>query len=185
MATLTTSVSQVYEGTATTTTKIVGYNNKLNYVARYSFKTDSMGASKVSWELGRNSVGGGTRPPLRWYITTSASSHINAGASTTTHHGSVAVKNAEGYDVFSGGAETVLVPNTTHYLWIFPNTTTYGFYYLGDTAKATVTTSGGAGLVYIDNGTSFDAYQVHIDNGSSWDLYMPYIDNGSGWDLYS
>ena len=50
---------------------------------------------------------------------------------------------------------------------------------------ATVTTSGGAGLVYIDNGSKWETYQVYIDNGSSWDLYMPYIDNGSSWDLYS
>lgn len=38
------------------------------------------------------------------------------------------------------------------------------------------------GLVYIDNGSSWDAYQVFIDNGSSWDQYIPYIDNGSSWD---
>ena len=38
------------------------------------------------------------------------------------------------------------------------------------------------GLVYIDNGSTFEAYQVFIDNGSSWDQYIPYIDNGSGWD---
>lgn len=41
------------------------------------------------------------------------------------------------------------------------------------------------GLVYIDNGSSLEAYQCYIDNGSSWDLYAPYIDNGSSWDLYS
>lgn len=40
-----------------------------------------------------------------------------------------------------------------------------------------------SGLVYIDNGTKFDAYQCYIDNGSSWDLYAPYIDNGTGWDI--
>lgn len=40
------------------------------------------------------------------------------------------------------------------------------------------------GLVYIDNGSSWDAYQVYIDNGSSWDRYIPYIDNGSSWDMY-
>ena len=39
------------------------------------------------------------------------------------------------------------------------------------------------GLVYIDNGTTFVAYQVYIDNGTSWDLYIPYIDNGSSWDM--
>ena len=40
------------------------------------------------------------------------------------------------------------------------------------------------GLVYIDNGTSFEAYMVYIDNGTSWDLYVPYVDNGSSWDMY-
>lgn len=39
------------------------------------------------------------------------------------------------------------------------------------------------GVVYIDNGTSFVAYQVYIDNGSSWDLYMPYIDDGTDWTI--
>ena len=39
------------------------------------------------------------------------------------------------------------------------------------------------GLVHIDNGSSFDAYEVYIDNGSSWDRYVPYIDNGSSWDI--
>lgn len=184
MATIETSKSQVYEGTSAVTTKIVGYNGGKNYVARYSFKTDSMGASKVSWEIGGNSVGGGTRPSLRWYITTSSNSHINAGASTNIYHSTVEVKNTNGYDVFYDSADAVLLPNTTYYLWIFPNTTAYGFYYLGGTDKATVTTSGGAGLVYIDNGTKFEAYQCYIDNGSSWDLYIPYIDNGSSWDMY-
>lgn len=41
------------------------------------------------------------------------------------------------------------------------------------------------GLVYIDNGSGWDAYEVYIDNGSSWVKYMPYIDNGSSWDLYT
>lgn len=40
-----------------------------------------------------------------------------------------------------------------------------------------------SGFIYIDNGTSFDAYQVYIDNGTSWDLYIPYVDNGSSWDM--
>jgi len=37
------------------------------------------------------------------------------------------------------------------------------------------------GLVYIDNGSSFAAYQAFIDNGSSWSQYKAYIDNGSSW----
>lgn len=57
---------------------------------------------------------------------------------------------------------------------------------------ASVTVSGAieipeeyAGLIYIDNGTSFDAYLVYIDNGTEWERYIPYIDNGISWDLCS
>lgn len=39
-----------------------------------------------------------------------------------------------------------------------------------------------SGLVYIGNGSSYDAYEVYIGNGTSWDKYIPYIGNGSSWD---
>ena len=48
----------------------------------------------------------------------------------------------------------------------------------------TLTPTTGRGLVYIDNGSGWDAYQVYIDNGNSWDRYIPYIDNGSSWEQY-
>lgn len=46
-----------------------------------------------------------------------------------------------------------------------------------------VASSKALGLVYIFNGSSFDAYQVYIYNGSSWDLYRPYVYTGSSWEL--
>ena len=39
------------------------------------------------------------------------------------------------------------------------------------------------GVVYIANGSSFDAYEVYIANGSSFDRYIPYIANGSSFDV--
>lgn len=48
----------------------------------------------------------------------------------------------------------------------------------------TVTYDSDDGVIYIDNGTTFEAYQIYIDNGTGWDLYIPYIDNGSSWDSY-
>ena len=39
------------------------------------------------------------------------------------------------------------------------------------------------GVIYIDNGSSFDMYEIYIDNGTSWDQYEAYIDNGSSFDL--
>jgi hypothetical protein len=41
------------------------------------------------------------------------------------------------------------------------------------------------GVIYIDNGASFDAYQIFIDNGTSLDEYIPYIDNGTDFDICS
>lgn len=38
-----------------------------------------------------------------------------------------------------------------------------------------------SGVVYIDNGTTFEPYLPYIDNGSTWDLYMAYIDDGTEW----
>lgn len=36
-----------------------------------------------------------------------------------------------------------------------------------------------SGLVYIANGSSFDAYEVYIANGTTFERYMPYIADGS------
>lgn len=42
-----------------------------------------------------------------------------------------------------------------------------------------------SGVVYIDNGTTFEPYLPYIDNGTSWDLYLMYVDNGTSWDVIS
>lgn len=63
---------------------------------------------------------------------------------------------------------------------------TSGRSYTVSTKNVTIkSVAGRSGLVYIDNGSSIEAYQCFIDNGSGWDQYMPYIDNGSSWDLCS
>lgn len=42
-----------------------------------------------------------------------------------------------------------------------------------------------SGVVYIDNGDTFEPYLIYIDNGTSFDLYLAYIDNGTSWDIIS
>lgn len=39
------------------------------------------------------------------------------------------------------------------------------------------------GVIYIANGSKFEAYEVYIANGSGWDKYVPYIANGSKFDI--
>lgn len=172
-------------GTEESASQIVGYANSKNRVVRFTFQTGTVGASSVSWYVEDNYFADGTQPGLRWYVGTSATSHVNAGASTTTYTGTVTATNKSGEYHFSGSANVALLPNTTYYLWIFPSVAKYGYYNLSEVPATNVTTSGGAGLVYIDDGSSLSAYQTYIDNGSGWDLCMPYIDNGSSWDLYT
>lgn len=42
-----------------------------------------------------------------------------------------------------------------------------------------------SGVVYIDNGVSFDPYLAYIDNGMGWDLYLVYVDDGTTWHIIS
>lgn len=65
-----------------------------------------------------------------------------------------------------------------------PNSESYTPGSASASGSMTLTPTAGQGLVYIDNGSGWDAYQVYIDNGSSWDRYIPYIDNGSSWEQY-
>lgn len=184
--TITTSTAKCFDGKSSTTLFILGINGGRNCVARYSFTTGTGGANSVSWSLTNNYDSGyGTMPPLRWYIGTSDSSHIDAGADKTTYHGDVTATYYGGSYIFSGEADVVLLPNTTYYLWIYPNTTAYGFYNLGNKQTVTLETYGAAGLVYIDSGKGFEAYQIYIDNGTKWELYMPYISNGSKFELFT
>ena len=80
----------------------------------------------------------------------------------------------------------VLKPNTTYYfyLWGYNSAVAEGLM-LGINTIAnhiiTVTYEINA-VIYIDNGSSFDAYEIWIDNGSTWEQYAAYIDNGSSWD---
>lgn len=42
-----------------------------------------------------------------------------------------------------------------------------------------------SGVVYIDNGNTFEPYLAYIDNGTGWDLYIAYVDNGTDWVIIS
>jgi hypothetical protein len=77
-----------------------------------------------------------------------------------------------------------LLPNTTYYLVMWSTTYQQSNAVLVNFADSiSITVGYNVGLVYIDNGSGFEAYQCYIDNGSSWDLCIPYIDNGVSWDM--
>jgi len=145
--------------------------------ARYSFTAPDVGASSVSFSLTGWYLSTGNYNALRFFIGTSATSHMDAD-STYEYTGNLTVDSTN--KVISGSANVLLLPGKTYYLWVFPSEAKYGIYGC-DNATATITTSGAGGLVYIDNGSALEGYMVYIDNGSKWDMYIPYLDTGSSW----
>lgn len=193
MATISLSNPQYYKNGTSGVSAIVGKEGSDGEVARrivrYEFTSPAEGASHITFSLvyaallSKSSI-----KPLRFYIGTSSTSHSSAGGDAE-YTGVVSATQYQSYAdcyVFSGEASIILAPNTLYYLWIFPSTDEGWCYYNAATITSlTLTTSAGAGLVYIGNGKNFDAYQIYIDNGTSCDLYMPYIDNGKSWEVYT
>ena len=79
---------------------------------------------------------------------------------------------------------TGLEPSKTYYLmlWAYNQTGVELLEVNSAWGSYSVTLRYNGGVVWIDTGSKFEAYQCYIDNGTSWDLYIPYIDNGSSWD---
>lgn len=126
MASITLSSPAFFRNGVGGASSVVGVESKLNRVARYSFVAPATGANAVSLSFAGMWFGNGTRPDsFRFYIGTDSNSHINAGADTACT-GTLAVDS--GGTVFSGAADILLLPSTTYYLFVFPNTATFGWY---------------------------------------------------------
>lgn len=186
---ITTSTVQVFQGGTPVPQYVVGYASATNWVARYSFSVGSTGANAVSWTLLNNYLAGGSLTAgLEWQINTSPSSYANANGSSSSYPaaGNVSIVDLGGgsYQFSGSSGSLLLLPNTTYYLWIFPKTTTYGYFNLTQLQKASVTTSGAAGIVYICVNGVFYTYQPYVYTGSAWEMVIPYVANGSTWIMY-
>lgn len=180
-----------YSGEVNTSISLAGYLTG-NRVMQYTFTSPATGATEFSVSITGVSMYSSSYPSLRFYLTDSPTSHINAGTNTTEYDGEL-IRAAAGagekgqHKYTSNVVQKLLLPNTTYYLYIFTaNTYARSAYFPYDglqytTDLATITVEGGAGLVYIDT----VPHQAYIDNGTSWDLYMPNADNGTSWDLLS
>lgn len=180
---ITTGAALYYKNGSSGVSAVVGYESKSNRVARYKFTAPATGASSVSISIGHLYFGEGNNTvPIRFYITTSSSSHANAGASAA-YHGKLTFTVSGGVYTATGSANVLLMPNTDYYLWVFPGAATYSYWWWS--SPATVTVSGGAGLVYIDNGSRLVPAIPYIDTGTQWVQAMPYVDTGGSWKLCS
>ena len=169
MAEIKTNIYEKYQGTNVVTSLMAGHEKNGARVMRYQFSTGNTGATSVSWSVNKVYKYDGTSVGLKWYIGTDSKSHIGAVASNGyKYDGTVTISSG----VASGSADIQLNPNTTYYLWIFPDTTTYGLWEFNKTEFLTLVvtgsgsgnSSGGGG--YGGSTTSFtlSSTNVSIDN---------------------
>lgn len=182
-----------YKGEVNTSIPLAGYLTGYR-VMRYTFTTPETGADRFSLSITGVSMYSGNFPTLRFYLTTSETSHINATDSTVEYDGELIRSAAESgesgqYKYTSDVVSKLLMPNTTYYLYIFAgNSSARSAYFPYDglqyqTELATITVDGGAGVVYIKKGSVIKKHQVYVKRGSTWKLLIPYKKKGSSWDL--
>lgn len=153
--------------------KVVGYESGSNRVARYQFTTPAAGASKISFSITGIELGGGNASsPLRFYIGTDAESHINAGQDSE-YTGEITMSTDGGDYTATGEADIFLMPNTTYYLWMFPGSTTYGWFSWEHCKTVEIRE---AGLVQIDLGDATVVALPYIDYGTQWKQSVPNVD---------
>lgn len=175
-----------YGGWKTSGVFVAGYGyNSQNWVSVIEFTTTSM-ASSLTLKLTNDNTRGAYRKVNYVILDAEDSSYLNA-TYTKTHDGTITMNT---YD-YTPSTFTLTLSKPlkagTHYLYLWTSMSTdyhcyFEFCHNGN-GKVTITYEELQGAIYIDNGSSFDAYQVYVDNGSSWDLYLPYIDDGSSWNL--
>ena len=131
---------------------VVGVSDRLPRNVRYTFTAPATGASGVSLRF-QGSAGSGTTPDrLRFAFTTDPTAY--AAANWNTQGNGVITRISGGY-AYEGTASVLLLPGLTYYLFIWPDTSTFGWvwWYTADGYSTLETTGGAYSSLTVPNGT--------------------------------
>ena len=166
MATVTATAQAYYAGGETTNGVWIGYSRDVIRTVRYQFTTGSDGATSISFSFQgpTNPSGNSTSASINWYVTTSSTSHASAGASAIKNGTCSASYNSSTYawtiSVSNGAVK--LLPNTTYYLWLFPNHSSNNYY-------LTINNSWATTMSVILDGT-YKSYTLTFSQGTGTSL---------------
>lgn len=160
MATLSLSSPQGYVAGSAVSTAMFGYIEGNYRVTRYTFKTGSAGATKVTLSGSITKYTGTYNVSsvynLRFAITTSSTSHQNA-TKTSDYDGQITSTSV------NVSVDMQLSPNTTYYLWLFSGHSSSSLYHAGTSSPTLsietelpsykLTTTAGAGSTITVNRT--------------------------------
>ena len=128
----------------------IGYeaSTGMNRVIRYSFQTPAEGVSKLSFTAAHLAHGASYAwSGLDFYITTSATSHVNAGAGSMSQGTLIIAGNGTDYDISTGEINVNLPGNVTAYVYIFPNNTSYFLWNFVNVTALSISTEPGASTI--------------------------------------
>ena len=183
MATVTATAQAYYAGGETTNGVWIGYSSDVIRTVRYQFTTDSNGATSISFSFQgpTNPSGNSTAASINWYVTTDSTSHASAGASAIKNGTCSASYNSSTYawtiSVSNGAVK--LLPNTTYYLWLFPNHSNNNYYFTINRSWATT-------MSVILDGT-YKSYTLTFSQGTGTSLTVKKSDTtlSSGATVYT
>lgn len=148
--TVTTTGRTMYRGGASNNSYQIGYeaSTGMSRVIRYSFTTPADGVSKLSF-VGAHLAHGASYSwsGLSWYVTTSPTSHLNAGPGTVSHGTLTISGNGKDYDISTGEAAVNLPANTEAYIYIFPNNANYFLWNFVNVTSLSITTAAGSSTI--------------------------------------
>lgn len=148
--TVTTTGRTMYRGGALNNSYQIGYeaSTGMSRVIRYSFTTPADGVSKLSFEGAHLAHGASySWSGLSWYVTTSPTSHLNAGPGTVSHGTLTISGNGKDYDISTGEAAVNLPANTEAYIYIFPNNANYFLWNFVNVTSLSITTAAGSSTI--------------------------------------
>lgn len=148
--TVTTTGRTMYRGGASNNSYQIGYeaSTGMSRVIRYSFTTPADGVSKLSFTGAHLAHGASySWSGLNWYVTTSTTSHLNAGPGTVSHGTLTITGNGKDYDISTGEAAVNLPANTEAYIYIFPNNANYFLWNFVNVTSLSITTAAGSSTI--------------------------------------
>ena len=140
---------------------VVGVSDRLPRNVRYTFTAPESGSSAVSLRF-QGSAGAGTTPDrLRFAFTTDPTAY--AAANWNTQGNGVITRISGGY-AYEGTASVLLLPGLTYYLFIWPDTSTFGWvrWYTAEGYSTLETTGGAYSSLAVPSGTLGSAMTLTV-----------------------
>jgi hypothetical protein len=164
-------------------TRLVGNDEGNEYgrrVVRYTFTAPASGASVVKLTIKNVVFGDGEHIPLRFYLGFDPEDHANAGPDDIYTGDLTAGEDGAS---FTGTARLILLPGKTYYLWVFPATDSYGYYWwsLNDEDHVLELSGGACVVPVVKNGEIENRLLAVAKGGTLW-LCMPVaVIGGKPW----